>query len=154
MLIITNDQRWQNFVSNCSISKVLHVQNLSHGPWRKPIETEGESHSIGTSRQVQVLRKQGKCIYRGNDAYDISLARPLCFPSRRSIDSRSSSSGRWSFTDSSSYLNLRDDFRCCPSFQLRFLRTIALLNQYVELSSIIVCSSARIVSLTFSKNKK
>jgi len=33
-------ERWQNFVSNCSISKVLHVEISPHGPWRKPIETQ------------------------------------------------------------------------------------------------------------------
>jgi len=86
--------------------------------------TEGESHSTGTSRQVQVLRKHGKCIYRGNDR-TTSLARSLCFSSRRSVDSRSSSSGRSSFTDSGGYLNVGGCFRCCPSSQLRFLRSIA-----------------------------
>lgn len=114
----------QNFVSNCSISKVLHVQNLSARPsGKKPIETQGESHSTGTSRQVQVLRKQGKCIYRGNDVRH--LARSLCFSSRRSVDSRSSSSGRSSFTDSAGYLNVGVGFRCCPFSRLRFLRTVA-----------------------------
>lgn len=114
MSIITNDQWWKNFVSNCSISKVLHIQILLRlSPWRKPIETEGESHSTVTSRQVQVLRKHGKCIYRGNDVWH--LARSLCFSSHRCVDSRSSSSGRSSFTDSGGYLNVGGCFRCCPS---------------------------------------
>jgi len=39
-----NSQQWKNFVSNCSISKVLHIQILPHlGPWNKPIETQRES---------------------------------------------------------------------------------------------------------------
>lgn len=67
MLIITYGRRWKNFViivfRKSSTSKFYRTR----GPWRKPIETEGESHSTGTSRHVQVLRKHGKCIYRGND---------------------------------------------------------------------------------------
>lgn len=127
----------KNFVSNCSISKVLHIQILPHlGPrGKKPIETEGESHSTGTSRQVQVLRKHGKCIYRGNDVrrscpFSLLLLSSKC---RLAI-----SSGRSSFTDSGGYLNVGGCFRCCPSSQLRFLRTIALLAvKYRELSLVL-----------------
>lgn len=64
-----NNWRWKNFISNSSIFESPPHPNFT-APWpleKKPIETEGESHSTGTDRQVQVLRKHGKCIYRGND---------------------------------------------------------------------------------------
>lgn len=77
-----------------SISKVLHVRPRNSSARTALRENRskhrGESHSTDTSRRIQVLRKQRKCIYRGN--CDVSRPSSPGFSSRRSVDSRSSSS--------------------------------------------------------------